>query len=32
VDEIGQVGIEVLRAIKAAVVPGGILNPGVLVP
>ena len=32
VDEIGQVGIDVLRAIKAAVDPGGILNPGVLVP
>ena len=31
-DEIGQVGIDVLRAIKAAVDPDGILNPGVLVP
>ena len=32
VDEIGQVGIDVLRAIKATVDPDGILNPGVLVP
>jgi alkyldihydroxyacetonephosphate synthase len=32
VDEIGQVGIDVLRAIKAVVDPDGILNPGVLVP
>jgi alkyldihydroxyacetonephosphate synthase len=32
VDEIGQVGIDVLRAIKAAVDPDGILNAGVLVP
>jgi alkyldihydroxyacetonephosphate synthase len=31
-DEIGRVGIEVLRAVKAAVDPEGILNPGVLVP
>jgi alkyldihydroxyacetonephosphate synthase len=31
-DEIGPVGIDVLRAIKAAVDPDGILNPGVLVP
>jgi alkyldihydroxyacetonephosphate synthase len=31
-DEIGRVGIEVLRAVKAAVDPDGILNPGVLVP
>jgi alkyldihydroxyacetonephosphate synthase len=31
-DEIGGVGIDVLRAIKAAVDPEGILNPGVLVP
>ncbi len=30
--EIGPVGIAVLRAAKAAVDPGGILNPGVLVP
>jgi alkyldihydroxyacetonephosphate synthase len=30
--EIGQVGISVLRAVKAAVDPEGILNPGVLVP
>jgi alkyldihydroxyacetonephosphate synthase len=31
-DEIGAVGVEVLRAVKAAVDPHGILNPGVLVP
>jgi alkyldihydroxyacetonephosphate synthase len=31
-DEIGVVGVEVLRAVKAAVDPAGILNPGVLVP
>src|SRR4051794_27398114 len=30
--EIGPVGISVLRAVKAAVDPEGILNPGVLVP
>jgi alkyldihydroxyacetonephosphate synthase len=31
-DEIGPVGIDVLRAVKNAVDPAGILNPGVLVP
>jgi alkyldihydroxyacetonephosphate synthase len=31
-DEIGAVGVAVLRAVKAAVDPAGILNPGVLVP
>ena len=31
-DEIGRVGVDVLRAVKAAVDPDGILNPGVLVP
>jgi alkyldihydroxyacetonephosphate synthase len=30
--EIGEVGVTVLRAAKAAVDPDGILNPGVLVP
>jgi len=30
--EVGPVGISVLRAVKAAVDPVGILNPGVLVP
>jgi alkyldihydroxyacetonephosphate synthase len=31
-DEVGPVGIAVLRAVKHAVDPDGILNPGVLVP
>jgi alkyldihydroxyacetonephosphate synthase len=31
-DEIGRVGVDVLRAVKGAVDPDGILNPGVLVP
>jgi alkyldihydroxyacetonephosphate synthase len=31
-DEIGRVGIDVLRAVKATLDPDGILNPGVLVP
>ncbi|HWJ09451.1 MAG TPA: FAD-binding oxidoreductase [Nocardioides sp.] len=30
--EIGEVGAEVLRAVKRAVDPAGILNPGVLIP
>ena len=30
--EIGEVGAEVLRAIKRAVDPVGVLNPGVLIP
>ena len=30
--EIGPVGVSILRAVKAAVDPDGILNPGVLVP
>lgn len=30
--EIGQVGVDVLRAVKRAVDPVGILNPGVLIP
>src|SRR4029077_2471448 len=30
--EIGPVGISVLRAVKAAVDPEGVLNPGVLGP
>lgn len=30
--EIGEVGAEVLRAVKKAVDPAGILNPGVLIP
>ncbi|NYI44626.1 alkyldihydroxyacetonephosphate synthase [Nocardioides aromaticivorans] len=30
--EIGEVGAEVLRAVKKAVDPTGILNPGVLIP
>ena len=30
--EIGPVGVQVLRAVKASLDPTGILNPGVLVP
>jgi alkyldihydroxyacetonephosphate synthase len=30
--EIGELGVEVLRAVKAALDPAGIMNPGVLVP
>ena len=30
--EIGQLGVEVLRAVKATLDPNGIMNPGVLVP
>jgi alkyldihydroxyacetonephosphate synthase len=30
--EIGEVGVEVLRAVKHRLDPAGILNPGVLVP
>ncbi|WP_228521083.1 FAD-binding oxidoreductase [Nocardioides islandensis] len=31
-DEIGEVGVRVLRAVKAELDPAGVLNPGVLVP
>ena len=30
--EIGPVGVEMLRAVKARLDPAGVLNPGVLVP
>jgi alkyldihydroxyacetonephosphate synthase len=30
--EIGEVGVRVLRAVKAELDPTGILNPGVLIP
>ena len=30
--EIGPVGVAMLRALKAAVDPAGVLNPGVLIP
>ena len=32
VHEIGEVGVRVLRAVKAELDPAGVLNPGVLVP
>jgi alkyldihydroxyacetonephosphate synthase len=31
-EEVGPVGVEVLRAVKARLDPHGVLNPGVLVP
>jgi alkyldihydroxyacetonephosphate synthase len=31
-EEIGPVGVEMLRAVKARLDPAGVLNPGVLVP
>jgi alkyldihydroxyacetonephosphate synthase len=31
-DEVGDLGIEVLRAVKAVLDPSGILNPGKLIP
>ncbi len=30
--EIGPVGVQVLRAVKASIDPAGVLNPGVMVP
>ena len=30
--EIGEVGVRILRAVKAELDPSGILNPGVLIP
>lgn len=30
--EVGEVGVEILRAVKARLDPAGVLNPGVLVP
>ena len=30
--EIGELGIEILRAVKSSLDPAGILNPGILVP
>jgi alkyldihydroxyacetonephosphate synthase len=30
--EIGPVGVEMLRAVKQRVDPNGVLNPGILVP
>jgi alkyldihydroxyacetonephosphate synthase len=32
VDEIGPVGVEVLRAVKSRLDPAGVMNPGVLIP
>ena len=31
-DEIGDLGVDILRAVKATLDPGGILNPGKLIP
>ena len=31
-DEIGDLGVEVLKAVKATLDPSGILNPGKLIP
>lgn len=31
-DEVGELGLDVLRAVKSAVDPDGVLNPGKLVP
>jgi alkyldihydroxyacetonephosphate synthase len=31
-DEIGPVGVQILRAVKATLDPAGILNPGKLIP
>src|SRR5690606_26348096 len=31
-EEIGPVGVEILRAVKERVDPAGVLNPGILVP
>ncbi|MGD1238979.1 FAD-binding oxidoreductase [Mycobacterium seoulense] len=31
-DEVGELGVHVLRAVKAALDPAGILNPGKLIP
>ena len=31
-DEIGDVGVAILRGIKTAIDPAGIMNPGTLVP
>ena len=31
-EEIGPVGVEMLRAVKARLDPAGVLNPGILVP
>ena len=30
--EVGPVGVEILRAVKARLDPQGVLNPGILVP
>ena len=31
-DQVGPVGMQMLAAVKAALDPTGVLNPGVLVP
>lgn len=32
IEEIGPIGVEILRSVKASLDPAGILNPGVLIP
>jgi alkyldihydroxyacetonephosphate synthase len=31
-EEIGPVGVEILRAVKERLDPTGVLNPGILIP
>jgi alkyldihydroxyacetonephosphate synthase len=32
IDEVGPVGVRILQAVKAALDPAGVLNPGKLLP
>lgn len=31
-DEVGELGVQILRAVKESLDPAGILNPGKLIP